>query len=141
MPFANHRLLADKLAERLVLAVAGLGEFAGACCFLQSGACLRLQLWASKQGHASFAERWVLAVAAVGKQAGACCFCKSARVRGGGFGQVSGSMLLLRSGACLRLQLWASKQGHVSFAERRVLAVAGVGELAGACCFLQSGAC
>ena len=78
MPFANHRLLADKLAERLVLAVAGLGEFAGACCFLQSGACLRLQLWASKRGHASFAERRVFAVAGLGELAGACFFCRAA---------------------------------------------------------------
>ena len=104
-----------------MLAVAGLGKQAEACCFLQSGVCLRWRGWASKRGHVAFAKRRLLAVAAGG--------------------QASRGMLLLRSGGCLRWRVWASKQGLASFAGRRVLAVAGVGELAVACCFLQSSAC
>ena len=75
-----------------------------------------------------FAKRRLFAVAAVGKQAGACFFCRAAGacgcmcglvaklcvfcggvlVGGGGFGQVSGGMLL--------------------FAKQRLFAVAGVGK-------------
>ena len=102
----------------------------------------------------------MFAVAGFGELAGACCFCKAAFVCGGGFGQASRGMLLLRSGVCWRWQLGGVQTlsqaqgdlfavaaggrvsgGNASFAGRRVLAVAGVGELAGAYCFLQSGAC
>ena len=107
MPFANHRLLADKLAERLVLAVAGVGELAGACCF-----CGAARVSGGGFGQVS---------------GGMLFFCKTAPVCGGGFGQTSEGMLLLQSSACLRLQLWARKPGHASFAKRRLLAVAAGG--------------
>ena len=41
-----------------------------------------------------------------------------------GWGELAEACCFLQSSACLRLRFWASKQGHASFAGRRVLAVA-----------------
>ena len=122
------------------LAVAAVGKKAVACCFCgAAGACWRWQLWASKQGHASFAERRLLAVSGLGEFAGACCFLQSgACLRWRVWVSWRGHVVFLQRGACWRLRVWARKPGHASFAERRLFAVSGLGEFAVICFVYKS---
>ena len=102
-----------------VFAVAAGGQASGGMLLLQSGACLRWPVWASKRRQ--------------------CVFCKTVSVSGcGRCGQASWGMLLLRSGVCWRLRLWASKRRHASFAKRRLFAVVAGGKQAGACFFCKA---
>ena len=67
-------------AKWRVLAVAAGGQASRGMLLLQSGACWRWRVLASKPGHVAF--------------------CKAAGVGGAAGGQASRGMLLLRSGGC-----------------------------------------